>query len=103
ARQESVQVYPGRLRVVVAQAELGLFARHSQALDQTDAPVHPRQPAATIIDATAHDLKSQTRPGPDVQAEQSGVNVRAQRVNVVQEEILQLRSFHQHFGEHTVA
>ena len=89
--QQPLDRNPRRLRVVIAQAELVFLAGHRQALDQADAAVHAGQAAAAIVDPPRDDLEAQAGLAADVPAQQARIEIGPQRVDVVQEQILQLR------------
>ena len=94
---------PGRQRVVEGEVELLLLARHGQPFQNADLAVDARQPAAAVLDAPADHLEGERFPRIDVQPEQSGVEVRAERVDVVDQQVLQSRPLGEEIAENAVA
>src|ERR1019366_6711083 len=57
--EQFVEVDPAGVRVVVAQGELGFFARHGKPLDETDPAVDARTAAAPVFEPKSNDFESE--------------------------------------------
>ena len=93
--EQLIEVNPAGVRVVVAQGELGFLARHGEPLDEPDPAIDARQAAAAVFQAAGDDLEGEARAAPDMPAQQGGINIGSQRVDVVEQQILQLRALRQ--------
>src|ERR1035437_1119365 len=93
--EQLIEINPAGVRVVVAQGELGFLARHGEALDQADPAIDACQAAATVFEAAGDDLEGEARAAPGVPAPQNGINIGPESINVVEQQILQLRTLRQ--------
>ena len=101
--EDLVDVDPAGVGVVVRQVERHVLVRQRESFDESQLAVHARKAAALILDAPRDDLEAQARPALEVQPEERGIDVRAQGVHVVHEEMLQLRTLRQQAGQYAVA
>ena len=90
--QQRVDADEGRERVVVGELDLVFLARQRQALDQPRAAVDAGEAAAAVFEPARHDLDAQAGPALDVATEPIRVQIRTQRVDVVQHRVLELGS-----------
>ena len=77
--------------VVIAEAELGLLARLGQPFEQPEPAVDPGQAAAAVVDPPGDDLEGERRAGVADQAEDAGVDVGAEGVDVVDHQPAEVR------------
>ena len=90
-------------RVVVPQLELGVLAGLGESFEEPEPAADPGQAAASVVDPPRDHLETQGRPRPDRQAEHAGVEVRAQGVDVVDQEPAEVGMLVEQLGEHAVA
>ena len=101
--QQPVDVDPGGAGVVVGEAEFDLLAGQGQPLDQAQPAVDARQAAAPVLDAPGDHLAGPGAALVDVLAEQHRVDVRAQRVDVVDQQMRSCGRCGQQVAQHAVA
>ena len=101
--EEPVEVNPGGHRVVVGEFEFLLFTRHGEAFDQPEPAVDAGEAAAAIVDAPGDDLEGETGLVLDMDAEEGGVEVGAEGIDVMEEEIAELWPLLEELGEGAVA
>ena len=101
--EEPINVDPGRERVVETQPELVLLTRHRQAFHQPLATVHAGQSAPAILDSPRNHLVCQARGAGDVPAQQGGIEVGSDGVDVVEEQPAEIRPLGQERPQHAIA
>jgi len=90
--QQVVDVDPHRVRVIVGELELVLFARQRQPFDQAWVPIDAREPAAPVFYAACDHLDGHGRPREDMFSQERWVHVHAERVDVVHHQAAELRA-----------
>lgn len=100
--EQLIEVDPCGHRVVVREFEFLLFARHGEAFDQAQAAINAGETAAAVIEAARDDLEREAVAAMDVEAEDGGVEVGAERIDVVKEEVTQLGTLLEEVGDHAI-
>ena len=90
-------------RVVIPQLELGVFAGLCQSLEQADAAGDLGQAAAAVVDPPRNDLEAQAGRRLDHQSQHGRLEERAQGVDIVDEQPLQVGILVQELGQQAVA
>ena len=104
AVEQLVEIDPRRHRVVVRERKLVLFARHGETFEETDLAIDAGETAAAVFDAAADDFEGEAGVAANMLPEHGGIGIGAERVDVVQHEIFELRIAPREFlREHAVA
>ena len=98
-----VETNPARIRIVIAQSELGFLSRHCQPFDKADSAVHAGQAATAILDSARDNLEGEACAVPDMQSQKCRVRIGAKGVDIVQKQVLQLGPFGQQLAQNTIA
>ena len=101
--EQLVEVDPGGHRVVVGEFEFLLFAGHGEAFDESWAAIDAGEAAAAIVEAARNDLEGEAGVLLDMEAEQGRVEIGAEGVDVMEEEIAELGPLLEELGERAVA
>ena len=101
-REELVEVNPGGHGVVVGEGEFILLAGHGEAFDKPGAAIDPGEAPAAILNAPGDDFKGEAGLFANMEAEQGGVDVRSQGIDIVQEEVFEIRTLAEKLEEHAV-
>src|SRR5262249_2966986 len=95
-------VNPARVGVVIAQGEFDLLFGQRQAFHESHAAVDASQSAAAIFNASRDHFKGQTSAALDVQPQPCRIGIRSQGIDVVEQQVLELRSCGQQTRENAV-
>ena len=103
AVEQAVDFDPSRERVVISELELGILARLRQSLEQPEPAGDLGQPAAAVVDPPRNDLKAQAGTRLDDQSQHGRRDQRAQRVDIVHEQPLEVGMLVQKLDEQAIA
>ena len=84
--EQAVEIDPRGQAVVITEGELRVLTRLGEPFEESEAAVDPGQPAAAVVDPPGDDLEPERPAGGDGQAEDAGVEVRPEGVDVVDQE-----------------
>ena len=101
--QELVEVDPASVGVVITEGKLRFLAWHGQSFKKADPSIHPGQSSAAVFEAARNHFETKARPTLDMQTEQCGIQIGAQRVDVVKKEIFQMRPLRQQSSQDAIA
>jgi hypothetical protein len=100
--EQPVDVDPARVAVVISEGELVVLAGKGEALDDPEAPVNARDPAAMVFNALGDDLPAERGATGLEPAEQRWIRRGTQGVDVVRDQGAQLRTNGEEPGERAV-
>lgn len=86
--EEGIEADPGGHGVVVAEAELVLLAGHGESLDEAGETIDAGESATAILEAAMNHLEGQAASMGAVPAEEGGVGIGADGVDVMEEQVL---------------
>src|SRR5688572_12602750 len=98
-----IDVDPGGHRVVIRERKFILLMRHRETFDQPHLIIHARKTAAAIINSASDYFEGKAGSHSEIQAKQSGIEVRAESIDIVEEKIFELWIFSEQFHQDTVA
>lgn len=100
--EELVEVDPGRHGVVVGEGEFVFLAREGEAFEEAGAFVDAGEAATAVFESAGDDLEGEAGAGVEVVAEEAGVEIGTEGIDVMQHEGLELRAFFEEGGEGAV-
>jgi hypothetical protein len=95
-------VDPGRHGVVVRESELVGFGGERESFDEAGLAVDPGEAASAVFEAAVDDFEAEAGTGLQMEAEEGGVEVCAERIDVMKEEELELGALLQQPGQGAV-
>jgi hypothetical protein len=101
--EEAVDVDPGGHGIVEAELELVLLARHGETFHESGAAVDAGEAAAAVFEATGDDLEREAGIAFEVGAEEGGVGIGTDGIDVVKHQVPEVGTFAQKSGESSVA
>ena len=101
--EELVEVDPGGEGIVIGQGEFGFLAGHGETFDQPGTAVDAGEAAAAVLEAAGDDFEGEGRAAFEVLAEQGGIDIGSEGVDVMQQQGFQLRALAEEFCQGAVA
>src|SRR5690606_22733416 len=86
--EQAVDVDPRRARVVKRKVELDVFTGQGQPFDQAQLPVDAGEPTSPVLDSPRDNLRGERRSFLDVITKDPRIDVGAERVDVVDHQVL---------------
>ena len=100
--EELVEVDPGRHGVVVGEDEFVFFPRHGKAFEKARASVDGGEAASSVFEAAGDDFEGEASFALEVVAQEGGVNIGTEGVDVMKHEGFELRTLFEKGGESSV-
>src|SRR3954465_6044657 len=100
--QQFIQIDPAGVRIIISEIKFDFLSRHGQAFNQAESAIQSREASAPIIEPPRDQFERKAGAGLNMLAKQSRIEICAECVNIVKQQILQLGPFGQQTSQHSI-
>jgi len=101
--EQGVDLDPAGIAIIIGECEFVFFARHGKALDELGAAVDAGEATAAVLEAAGDDLEGEICAAGEMVAEECGIDIHADGIDIMKDESLELGSLFEQRGEGAVA